>query len=199
LTIWDDLNDRLNAAYDQACLGRLGVEEGHSPDVEATLRAAAATFDSQQDVDNEAMALGFLVRALLAQHKIADAKVEIVKARAIARKSQLPRTRLNAVMVGALVYAETGNQRQAISNLEAAFTQARNKGYVVVAMEIQLALLQIQINTNSVQTRVHLQQLHEYATSKGFGLIARKAEEALLRLPDHHVHSRPEPRSYRQA
>jgi hypothetical protein len=61
--------------------------------------------------------------------------------------------------------------------------------YVVVATEIQLALLQIQINTNTVQARVHLQQLHDYATSKGFGLIARKAAEALLRLPDHHVHS----------
>lgn len=189
LTIWDDLNDRLNAAYDQACLGRLDVEEGHSSDAEATLRAAAATFDSQQDIDNEAMALGFLVRALVDQHKIADAKTEIVKARAITRKSQLPRTHLNAVIVEALVYAETGNQRQAISNLEAALTQAHNKGYVVVAMEIQLALLQIQINTNSVQARVHLEQLHEYATSKGFGLIARKAAEALLRLPDHQVHT----------
>jgi tetratricopeptide (TPR) repeat protein len=179
LTIWDDLNDKLNAAYDQACLGRLDVEEGHSSNAELILRAAAATFDSQQDIDHEAMALGFLVRALLTQHRVGDAKAEGIKARAIASKSQLPRTRLNVVIVGALVDAETGNQRQAIRNLETALTQARGKRYVALEMEIQLALGMIQVRRDPGQARVRLQQLQKDATSRGFGLVAHRAAKAL--------------------
>ena len=78
------------------------------------------------------------------------------KARAIASKSQLPRTRLNVVIIGALADAETGSPRQAISNLEAALTQARSKGYVAIEMEIQLALGVIQIRRDPSQARVRL-------------------------------------------
>jgi eukaryotic-like serine/threonine-protein kinase len=179
LAIWHDLNDRLDAAYDQACLGRLDIEEGHATGAEMSLRAAADTFASQDDPDHEAMVLSFLVRALLIQHKIADAKAETIKARAIAVKSQLPRTRLNVAIVEGLVDAETGNQHQAMNNLEIALTQARSKGYAALGMEIQLALGIIQIRSDPIQARARLQRLQEYATSKGFGLVAHKAAEAV--------------------
>jgi eukaryotic-like serine/threonine-protein kinase len=176
LLIWRDLNNSLDAAYDQACLGRLDLEEGHASNAETLLRSAAATFDSQEDIDHEAMALSFLVRALLAEGKVADARVQSIKARAIASKSQLPRTRLNIVIAGASVDAETGRYGQATLGLEAALAQARDKGYVALEMEAQLALGVIQIRRNPSQARMRLQELEQYARSKGFGLIAQRAQ-----------------------
>jgi hypothetical protein len=80
------------------------------------------------------------------------------------------------MIVGALVDAETGNQGKATIGLGAALTQARGKGYVALEMETQLALGLIQIRTDPGQARLRLQGLQEYAMSKGFGLIAHKAE-----------------------
>jgi serine/threonine protein kinase/tetratricopeptide (TPR) repeat protein/TolB-like protein len=185
LQIWNQVGSKPDAAYDSACLARLLTERGQPQDAEKPLRDAIAVFESEDQTDYLLKASGFLIDALLAEGKIADAKAEARRASQFASKTQLPIGQLRAMVSVALVNAEAGNRSSALRNLKLILEKAHKAGYAQVELEARLAIGRVEIKSSPAVGRRDLDQLATDANARGFHFIANKAAKLAAATGQH--------------
>ena len=79
----------------------------------------------------------------------------------------------------AQVQAALGNTAQATKTLRATLDMVNRYGFVEYALEARLALGQIEMKSGHVTGRARLQALQREAQARGFGEIAKEAEQSL--------------------
>ncbi len=160
----------------QLALAMLSIEEGKPADAEATLRKWNAQFQKEKQADDELAAYSGLIRALLAQGKVPEAKLELEQAGAVATKSQNLFERLQFDLVSALTLLASGNAQAAHPIISKTLKQAREHGYVGIEFDCRLAIADSEKKSgNAAAAKAQFSALERDALAKGFGLIARKA------------------------
>src|SRR5271157_379952 len=166
-------------AETQVALALLSTEEGHPADAEVALRKWKEQFQKEKQADDELTAYIGLIQALLAQTKVADAKLEMEHAEPLAAKSQNLLARLQFALASAWVLIALDNPESARPKLEETLKQVRGRGYIGMEFECRLALAELEKKSgHAAAAQVQLNSLKKNASAKGFGLIARKASAA---------------------
>ncbi len=158
-------------------------------EAEALARLAVAVYIEDALPDDQLGAVVVLVKALLAQGKLAEAKTAFSNIRARAATTQNPSLRLAATMAEAELLAAGGNSDTAIKLLEAAVAEAHRFGLISLELEARLAWGKLEIAGGGgrrasalASGRRRLETLEERAGELGCGLIARKAGTALAAI-----------------
>ena len=169
-------------AKSQVALSRLAIEEGRPEAAEPLLRSALAVFSAQKAPDWEASAQEVLASCLLAERKLPEASGAIQRAAALAGPSQRPQVRLAVATTTARVHAANGRGADAAHVVEAALAEATKLRLFAVQLEIRLARGEIEAGGGPADGVKELEDLAGEARTRGFGLIARKAEARVSAL-----------------
>jgi len=173
------MGEKGDVAESQVSLAELSIEEGAAATAESPLRDARTVFQSESQIDDEIEADTVLVRALLAQSKLADAQSNINDARKLLSKSQNPGVRIGVAITGARVRAAAGEAREAAKDLKSVMAEAKKYLSLDGQFKAQLALGEIELKSGQTAAgRARLQALEKEARGKGFLLTARKAASA---------------------
>jgi tetratricopeptide (TPR) repeat protein/DNA-binding winged helix-turn-helix (wHTH) protein/TolB-like protein/predicted Ser/Thr protein kinase len=179
LALRRELGDSVRAAQSQTGLAKISLEQGSAAEAEAFARAAAPTFEQQKVADYATLCAAILVRSLLAQGRVGEAKVAADQALILSQRTSDRAARFMAAMAAAEVSARLGKTAEAIRSLETVRTEASHYGYTAPELEARLHLGEIEVRSGmAVVGRSHLDQLREDARTKGFLLVARKASLA---------------------
>jgi serine/threonine protein kinase/tetratricopeptide (TPR) repeat protein len=180
LAIRQELKDTLRVAQSQTGLAKIALEDGKGAEAEALARAAAPTFEQENVTDYETMCAAILVRSLLAQDKIGDAKTVADRAVVLSQRTSDRGARFAAAIAAALVSAKLGKTTDAIKVLENVRREASRYGYAAPELEARLHLGEVEVRSGKASAgRTHLSQLRDDARNKGFLLLAGKASVAM--------------------
>jgi tetratricopeptide (TPR) repeat protein len=170
------LGYKMMIADTQVGLATLALEEGRPAEAEAQVRAAAAEFEAQKAIDREANARTVLVRALVAQGKLSQARAARDRAVAISGKSEDLRVRTMVAIADARVGATESGDVARRAALAAIAAEAAKAGVVYLALEARLALGEVESRGAHPRSgAARLSALAAEARRKGFLLLARKA------------------------
>jgi len=167
----------------QAELADLAIEEKHPDQAESLIRPAIAEFE--QEKSDPALASGYTIlsHALLMQDKVADAKTSIDAAIKYSQTSADPSLKFSAMIQRARVEAAVVHREaippSALEDLRSTISAVKKLGYYNLETEARLALGELQLKSNPSAGRFTLTELATEARGHGFGLIARRAQEAL--------------------
>jgi serine/threonine protein kinase/tetratricopeptide (TPR) repeat protein len=181
LALREELGEKLEVATSRLALATVSLEEGNPAAAEAPAREAAVLFHRQKAPDSEAAAEGVLARSLLAEGKVPQARQAAARASAIALKTQVQTVRLMGAIVEARVTAASGQAQdaaKALRSLEHTLQEASRTGRVALELEARLALGEVGLKAAQPGAAEALAALEKEATTKGYGLIARKAAAA---------------------
>ena len=180
LTIRSQIGERASAAESRLSLLELDIEEGHTADAIAPARASAREFADLDVPDEQARAEAILARALLAEAQPAEARAAIETAHSLLQGTSRRDLRLETEILAASLQAAGGDGAGAASALDGVLAEARKSGLGVVQLEARLAMGGVDLARGRAQQgRERLRALEADARAKGFGLIARKAADAL--------------------
>jgi tetratricopeptide (TPR) repeat protein len=179
--------DKLTIAETQLDIAELSLEESRSPAEQGSaIRKVINIFQQQKARDDETRAWWILVRALLAEDKVAEANEAVQYTRALAAKSQNPEIRWRTAIAAATVETadkaavNSGAGIAARKELESVSAQSRKLGYRIVELDARLALAEIEIKAGQTATgRVRLTAIEAEAKAIGYNLVARKAASIL--------------------
>jgi eukaryotic-like serine/threonine-protein kinase len=175
LTLRTQAGEQQTAAESRVSLARLAIEEGHASDAEASVRECKEQFQRGQQADDELSASIVLIDALLAQNKQGDAQKEMRAAQQLEDKSQNRYLRLQFQLGSGRVLLASDHPEASRPLFQQVAGDAYHYGFVGLELADELALAQLTNKTNHVsQAQLELHALQKSATSKGFGLIARK-------------------------
>ena len=179
LKLREEIDEKASAAESRAAIAEVEMEQGQPKKAEISARQAVGEFRAEKLTDDELVAQAVLVRALVAQEKIAEAEKEISRLASVAARSQNAEARLRFKIAAA--QARTAMQRNADAreDLEEVLAEATQFGLRQYQFEARLALGKIETKPDkTVVGRAHLAVLEKDATTRGFLLIARKARVA---------------------
>jgi tetratricopeptide (TPR) repeat protein len=182
LAIRSEMGDEFNAAVTRVNLAYAAMEEGRPAEAEAPLRQAIEVFHKAKATDDEAVVSALLARALAAEGKASEAGAAVARGKALlVPGSGLP-IRFEIALAEESIAAGPG--RSAVDDrrkqLTAALREAVAHGYVGYVYQIRLALGELEVRSgNAAEGRRAMAALSNEAIAKGFGLIARKAREAM--------------------
>lgn len=143
-------------------------------------RTAAPTFEQQKVTDLATLCAAVLVRSLLAQDRIEEAKATADQALVLSQRTGDRAARFAAVIAAAEVSAKLGKTTEANRALENVRAEAGRYGYAAPEMEARLHLGEIEVSSGRASIgRAHLGHLRDDARNKGFLLLARKASVAM--------------------
>jgi serine/threonine protein kinase/tetratricopeptide (TPR) repeat protein len=180
LAIRQELKDTLRIAQSQTGLAKIALEQGKAAEAEELARTAAPTFEQQKVTDYATLCAAILVRSLLAQDRIEDAKAAADRALVLSQRTSDRASRFTAAIVAAEVSAKLGKTMAASRALETVRTEASRFGYSAIELEARLHLGEVEVRSGKANTgRAHLGQLRDDARNKGFLLVARKASAAM--------------------
>ncbi|HSS99046.1 MAG TPA: hypothetical protein VLK33_18550, partial [Terriglobales bacterium] len=129
-----------------------------------------------KEVDDELTASTVLITALLAQGKQVEAEKEIEGARWLSQQSQNRFLRLQFELISGRVLLESDHPKISGPLFQEIKRDAKHYGFVGLEFASDLALAQFANKTKGgTEGQRELHGLQKAATSKGFGLIARKA------------------------
>jgi DNA-binding winged helix-turn-helix (wHTH) protein/tetratricopeptide (TPR) repeat protein len=175
--------EKQNAAESRVSLAKLAIEEGHSPDAEASVRACIEQFQKEQQADDELTARIVLIDALLAQAKLSEAQKEMEAAQPLGNKSQNRFLRLQFELASGRVLLASDHPDASRPLFQGVAGDAHRYGFVGIEFADNLALAEFANKTKHIsQAQMELRALQKAASSKGFGLIARKASRESLNL-----------------
>ncbi len=179
LAMEEGLGNKSDAAETRLALAELDCDSARGAEAEQLSRAAVEAFHADAYTDEESLAQSVLSRALLQQGKADQARLAIVEAVRLSAKSRDVLVRIPVILDQAYFMAADGNLVGAETSAQDALTQARNLGLVRLQLEASLALGEIQMREkNHDFGRQRLMETENTAHSKGFALIAQKANTA---------------------
>ncbi len=176
LALRSQAGEKQTAAESHISLAKLAIEEGHLSDAETSAHSTKAQFHEEQQIDDELDAGIVLIDALLAQGKQGEAQKEIEADQQLGKKSQNYFLRLQFELASARVLLKSEHPDAADPSLKHVIRDAQRHGFKGLEFAADLALAELANKTkHAAQAQITLQALQKSATSKGFGLIARKA------------------------
>jgi eukaryotic-like serine/threonine-protein kinase len=176
--------DKIILGETQMELADLSLEEGRSPsEVEASARSAIEEFKKEKAWEDEGLAWALLARVLFAERNFEPAKQAAAEAVSLAEKSPQFEIRMDNAIVAARVKALDGSvpsnsaaRRLALTQLASIAFEARRRGYFGVELDARLLTCEIETGNNPASARLHAKVLEGDARSRGFQLIAHKAD-----------------------
>jgi DNA-binding winged helix-turn-helix (wHTH) protein/tetratricopeptide (TPR) repeat protein len=173
-------------AESQVSLAKLSLDEGHPEQGEPLVRSAIAEFEKEKSTPDEVGAYVVLSRVLLMQGKLDDARNAVQRASELGRTSSDPALKLPAAIQDARVEMATAAHASQKSSalagprlkLRTAAASAKKLGYYQLECEARLALSELELKLNPVSARTQLLTLAAETRSRGFELLARRAEQA---------------------
>ena len=176
LELRNQAGEKQSAAESRVSLANLAVEEGHAPEAEASVRDCKEQFHREQQADDELSASIALMDALLAQGKQGEAQKEMGAAQARGNATQNRFLRLQFELTSGRVLLASDHPDASRPLLQRVAGDARRYGFVGVELADELALAELANKTrHGAQAQLQLHALQKAASSRGFGLIARKA------------------------
>ena len=176
LALRSQAGEKQNAAQSRVSIAKLAIEEGHAPDAEASVRACIEQFQKEQQADDELTARIVLIDALLAQANLSEAQKEMGAAQPLGNKSQNRFLRLQFELASGRVLLASDHPDASRPLFQGVAGDAHRYGFVGIEFAGNLALAEFANKTKHIsQAQMELRALQKSASSKGFGLIARKA------------------------
>ncbi len=180
LTLRNQAGEKQSAAESRVSLAALAIEEGHSSDAETSVRDCKEQFHREQQADDELSASIALINALLAQGKQDEAHKEMGAAQQLGNATQSRFLHLQFELAAGRVALASEHPDASRPLFEHVANDARHYGFVGLEFAGKLALGELANKTkHETRAQVELYGLQKLAGSKGFGLIARKADEHL--------------------
>ena len=176
LALRNGAGEKQNAAESRVSLAKVAIEEGHASDAEAPVRASIEQFKKEQQADDELTASIVLIDALLIQGKQGEAQKEMEAAQPLGKKSQNRFLRLQFELASGRVFLASDHPDASRALFQQVADDAHRYGFVGLEFADDLALAEFANKTrHGSQAQMELRALQKAASSKGFGLIARKA------------------------
>lgn len=169
------LGEKGLAAESEADLAEILSETGEYAEGEKGARDALAELQREQEVDGEAATWSVISNILLRSGKLNDAANAADAAIRLGGNSQDREVRLNTRIVAGSVHAAQGHWEEARKELSAAVGDARRIEDVALTFNAELALVELRLRKGEVGAMSALDELEQQAQTKGFILIARKA------------------------
>jgi tetratricopeptide (TPR) repeat protein len=186
LALRNQAGEKQSAAESRVSLARLTIEEGHASDAETSARSSEQQFHQEQQADDELSASIVLIEALLAQGKQAEAQKEMEAAQQLQGKSQNQYLRLQFELASGRVLEASDHPDASRPLFQRVAGDSHRYGFVGLQFADDLALAEFANRTkDGSQAQMEFRALQKSASSKGFGLIARKAfqEGSILLKP----------------
>lgn len=178
LTRGRSLGDKNVVAESQLALAELELDKGRPSPALAYAQDALEHFQAEHMPDAEAEARATLARALLAQHSLGEARSAIELAERLAAKSTQPEVKITVALAKARL-AETAKPEEARRILAGALAQAKAAGLGPLALELRLALGELEAAHGDRRRAAELLAgLEKDARSHGFVQIADRAARA---------------------
>ena len=176
--------DKVLLGETQLELADLSLEEGRAPsDVETDARWAIEDFKKEKAWDDEALAWSLLARVLFAEQKFEDAKHAAAEALPLSVKSPHFEIRMDSAIVAAGMQAldrsissNSPARRAASRQLASIVSEASRRGYFGIELEARLLMCEIEARKDPGLAQLHANALKRDARSRGFELIAGKAQ-----------------------
>ena len=176
LALRSQAGEKQTTAESRVSLAKLAVEEGHPSDAEKLARACKQQFEQEQQRDDELNASLVIVETLLAQGKQGEAQKEVDAAQRLGTASQNRFLRLQFELASGRVLLASDRPDASTALFQRVAGDAHRYGFVGLEFANELALAELANKTkHGAQAQRQLHALHKSATSRGFGLIARKA------------------------
>jgi DNA-binding winged helix-turn-helix (wHTH) protein/tetratricopeptide (TPR) repeat protein len=182
--------DKILLAETQMELAELSLQEGRtSSDVEAAARQAVETFKVEKARDDESLAWALLARTLFAQKKFEEAKKAASQAMLLSAKSRFEFRAENAI-TGIRTQAldrsvsNPAVRSRALGQLTSVLSEAKRRGYLGVELEARLLICELEAKDAPALASLHRKALEGEARSRGFELIARKAQSLASKISD---------------
>lgn len=172
----EQLKEPPGLAQDDASLANLALEKNEPQKAEGLARQAADAFHSQRNPDSEVDALNTLVRALLAQSNLPEARKALDRGNALPAQDQA--IRLAFATTGARLQALEGQPTQALKNLDDIAQKAKQMKLKKQEFEVRLAKAVIDWESGRKSSaQAESKSVQADASAAGFRLVARKASE----------------------
>ncbi|HEU5403340.1 MAG TPA: tetratricopeptide repeat protein [Terriglobales bacterium] len=174
-------------------LAELDLLQGHAEKAEPVLRSIIADFEKQHSDPDAISAYTLLSRILLAQGKIDDAAKAVQRASELNTGGANPALTLPLSIQRARVIAASpgrgaaNSAAQARQELRSTVSTARKLGYYELEGEARLALAQLELRNTPVPTRAQMNSLILEARTRGFELLAHRAEQVLSQQQSNEV------------
>jgi eukaryotic-like serine/threonine-protein kinase len=156
-------------------LAEVAVEQNHQEEAKLRINALLSSLRDHKDPADEIAAESLLARIAVEEGDTTGANRAVAAARPLLRQSQGWESRILFGIADARVQAAVGRPAEAKQSLQTMIVETAKHGYVRYELEARLAFCEVEAKTDSVAARAHAKILEEQASSKGFGLIARKA------------------------
>jgi tetratricopeptide (TPR) repeat protein len=186
LALRSQAGEKQSSAESRVSLAKLAIEEGHGSVAETAARSSKAEFHEEQQADDELSASVVLIEALLAQSKQGEAQKEMEAAQPLGNRSQNRILQLQLELISGRVLLNSDHPDASRPLFQRVASDTHRYGFVGLEFADELALAEFANKTkHGAQAQMELQALQKSASSKGFGLIARKAlqESSALRKP----------------
>ena len=179
LALRERLGEKGTTAETQVALAELACDSGQPAQAEKLAAGAVREFQVEQEADNELLAEAVLLRSLLQQGKLDDARKAAAFGNALYEKSKDVTIRLPFAIESAYAKAAVKDLAGAERLARDVAVEANKFGLVRIQFEASLAIGEIQQKgPNKAQARVRLVKLANDARPRGFELIAREASVA---------------------
>ena len=176
LAVMEQLKDRGSAAETRTAMAELDCNTGRAAEAEPLARAAADELGRLNEPDSQIQAQAVLVRALLQQNKLAEARGIVQETFRRSQQSSEIRARFSGALIHARWNAADGNPAEGEREARQVLEEARKLGFAPFELEASLVLGEIQLKGKTPAAgHARLQELAARAGSQGFGLMARQA------------------------
>jgi DNA-binding winged helix-turn-helix (wHTH) protein/tetratricopeptide (TPR) repeat protein len=187
LDLRNQAGEKQTVTESRVSLARLAVEEGHATDAETSARACKQQFQQDQQRDDELSASIALIDALLAEGKQGEAQKEMEAAQVLGNATQNRFLRLQFELASGRVLLASDHPDASQPLFQRVAGNAHRYGFVGLQLAGDLALAEFANKAkHGSQAQMKFRALQKSASSKGYGLIARKAlqEWSILLKPN---------------
>jgi eukaryotic-like serine/threonine-protein kinase len=167
-----EMGEQATVAESELALADVLLDQDRLAEAEPLARRALATFEKDQRADGAAQAKSLLCRAAMARGDLAAAQRLLREADALAPDAFV------VSLTEARLATASGKPLVAIRLLTSLLDESKRTGSLPQQLETRLALAHAQHAAgNTAEASTQLETLHWDATQKGFGLIAKRAQE----------------------
>ena len=176
LDLRNQAGEKQTATESRVSLAKLAIEESRASDAEVSVRGCKEQFHSERQADDELSASIVLIDALLAEGKQDAAQREMEAARQLGNATQSRFLRLQFELTSGRVLLVSDHLDASRALLQRVASDAHRYRFVGIELSDELAMAELANKTKQrAQAQLQLHALQKSATSRGFGLIARKA------------------------